>query len=229
MTTDCERVTERAEELALGLVDEPDRGDLLAHVDACPRCRAVLDELAAVADRLALTASEAEPPPGFEARAVAAMGGTDARATAVGSKRPGRRPTLLVATAVLVVLAAIGGVLIGRGTATSDQRGSALDGIGVDQLAAAPLRSANGERVGDAMILGGSPPSLWMSLPDATPGEHYRCEVVLADGSRHVVGEWSPRGRSRTWSVELDPTSARATELRVSDDGGSDVAVAQLR
>ena len=229
MTTDCERVAERAEELALGLVDEPDRGDLLAHVDACPRCRALLDELAAVADGLALVASEAEPPPGFEARAVAAMAGTDAVDIAVGRRRSGRGPTLLVAAAALVVLAMLGGVLAGRSTTTSDQRGATLDRIGVDHLAAAPLRSANGDHVGSAMVIGGSPPSLWMSLPDAKAGEHYQCVVVLADGSLHVVGEWSPRGQSRTWSVELDAASADATELRVSDDEGSDVAVAQLR
>ena len=74
MSADCARVDARAEELALDLVDEPERGELLHHVDACPRCRALLDDLSVTADQVLLVAPEAEPPIGFEARAVAAMG-----------------------------------------------------------------------------------------------------------------------------------------------------------
>ncbi len=63
---------------------------------------------------------------------------------------------------------------------------------------------------------------------DAEPGERYLCEVVLADGSRHVVGVWSPKGPGHTWSVELDQSTVGAQELVVSDLGGSEVATADL-
>ena len=228
MPVDCERVTERAEELALDLVDEPERSELLRHVDSCPRCRALLDELSATADQLTLVAAEAEPPPGFEARAVAVMSPDSPLARV--PRRPRRRRVLLAAAAAaLVVVAAVGGVLVGRSSSPKDQRASELDRVGVERLAAAPLRTADGARVGDAMLLDSSPPSLWMSLDDAKAGERYRCEVVLADGTHVVVGEWSPRGTSHTWSIELDPASAGATQLRVSDEGGKNVAVAHLR
>jgi hypothetical protein len=221
MTVECSRIDERAEELALGLVDEPERGELLRHVDGCPRCRALLDDLAMTADQVLLLVPEAEPPAGFEARAVASMGPASADVEERASRR---RPRLVAAAATA---AALGGILA-RNSTSPDARAAALDRVGIDRVAAAPLRSPSGERVGDAIVLEGARPSLWMSLDEARPGESYRCEVVLADGSRHFVGVWSPRGPGHSWSVELDDSTASARRLVISDVDGSDVATADL-
>ena len=202
MTADCTRIDTMAEELALGMVDEPERGDLLTHVDGCPRCRALLDDLSATADQVLLIAPEAEPPVGFEARAVAAMDPGPDHVGDVPSRR--RRWVTIAAAAAIVVVVGGVGVGIGRASSPADARARALDRVDVGNVAAAPLTSADGTRVGGAIVLGGARPSLWMSLDDAEPGERYLCQVVLADGTRHVVGVWSPKGPGRTWSVELD-------------------------
>jgi hypothetical protein len=226
VTAECARIDAMAEELALGMVDEPERGELLTHVDGCPRCRALLEDLSATADQVLLIAPEAEPPVGFEARAVAVM---DPVPVDVGDV-PSRRRRWVAIAAAAAILLAVGGVGIGVGRASSptDSRATALDRVGVANVAAAPLTSLEGERVGGAIVLDGARPSLWMSLDDAEPGERYLCEVVLADGSRHAVGVWAPKGPGHTWSVELDRSTAGAQQLVVSDLDGSEVATANL-
>jgi hypothetical protein len=213
-----------AEELALGMVDEPERGELLTHVDRCPRCRALLDDLSAIADQVVLVAPEAEPPVGFEARAVAAM---DPEPVCVTPSRRRRWVAIAAAAAVLLLVGAVG-VGVGRSSSSTDARASALDRIDVGSVAAAPLTSPEGKRVGAAIVLDGARPSLWMSFDGAEPGERYRCELVLADGSRHLVGVWAPKGPGHTWSVELDPSTAHAQQLVVSYLNGSEVATANL-
>jgi hypothetical protein len=214
-----------AEELSLGLVDEPERGELLTHVDSCPRCRALLDDLSATADQVLLLAPEAEPPAGFEARAVAAMAPGPVRVDDVRSRR--RRWVIAAAAAIVIVVGAVG-VGVGRASSPTDARAKALDRVDVAHVAAAPLTASDGARVGGAIVLDGPHPTLWMSLDDAHPGERYLCEVVLPDGSHHVVGVWAPKGPARTWSVELDRKTADARQLVVSDLNGSEVATADL-
>jgi hypothetical protein len=225
VTAECARVDAMAEELALGMVDEPERGELLTHVDGCPRCRALLDDLSATADQVLLIAPEAEPPVGFEARAVAVMD----PGPVVGDMPSRRRRWVAIAAAAAILLAVGGlGVGIGRASSPTDARAAALDRVDVANVAAAPLTSPEGKRVGGAIVLDGARPSLWMSLNDAEPGERYLCELVLADGSRHAVGVWAPKGPGHTWSVELDHSTAGAQQLVVSDLNGSEVATANL-
>jgi hypothetical protein len=42
------------------------------------------------------------------------------------------------------------------------------------------------------------------------------------------VGVWAPKGPGRTWSVELDRSTATADRLIVSDLDGDEVATAHL-
>jgi predicted anti-sigma-YlaC factor YlaD len=106
--SECERFDEHAAELALRLLDPVQADALVAHARGCPRCRAQLDGLADVADRLTLLAPEADPPPGFESRALAAMGAETRHA------RPVRWLRTAVAAAALVALGLGAGLLAGH-------------------------------------------------------------------------------------------------------------------
>src|SRR2546428_1666096 len=69
----CADVRELAPELALGIVGGPERAEALQHASECGPCRALVGELSEAADALPLLAAEAEPPPGFEERVLAAL------------------------------------------------------------------------------------------------------------------------------------------------------------
>ena len=64
----CAQLRDVAPELALGVLGGAERGEALAHLDACSRCQVHVAELTEAADVLPLLAPEREPPPGFEAR-----------------------------------------------------------------------------------------------------------------------------------------------------------------
>jgi hypothetical protein len=96
-------------DLALGHL-APDQADaVLAHVRGCDRCRTELDALSATADWLLLLAPEAEPPVGFEARALSAMG--------VGRSRRASWTRRVAVLVLLVAGAAAVGVMVGRASA----------------------------------------------------------------------------------------------------------------
>jgi hypothetical protein len=107
-TSGCEQFDDRVAELALGLLEPTEADALVAHARGCARCQAELDGLADVADRLTLLAPEADPPPGFESRALAAMGAPPRRA------RPPHWLRTAVAAAALVALGLGAGLLAAR-------------------------------------------------------------------------------------------------------------------
>ncbi|MFJ7956318.1 anti-sigma factor family protein [Streptomyces sp. NPDC096319] len=83
---DCERLRDAGAELALGVLPARERAEAVAHLDRCPECRAYVERLTAVGDALLGLLPGAEPPVGFESRAVRAMGPAGAgRARAAGA------------------------------------------------------------------------------------------------------------------------------------------------
>ena len=91
----CAEVRDLLAEAALGVLAEPERSEVLAHMESCAGCRRALDELLQVSDRLVALVPEAEPPPGFEHRVLRARRCTGRDAVAMVS----------VAAAAVVVLA----------------------------------------------------------------------------------------------------------------------------
>src|SRR3954452_19634464 len=101
----CAEMDPLAPEIALGIVTGDERATALVHLEDCPLCRQLVDDLSAVADDLLLLAPEAEPPIGFEARAAARIaaaatpGTAGAVPTPLESARRPRRAHRLVAVA----------------------------------------------------------------------------------------------------------------------------------
>ncbi len=203
----CTAFDESAAELAFGLLDAADADALLAHAARCDRCRLELDSLAAAADRLTLLAPEAEPPAGFERRAVVAMG--------VG-RSPSRRRLALAAAAIVLGLAA--GVLIGRWSSPSAPAPTVASGV---------LLDSGGTSRGVVTVVRGDRPSLVMSLAGVDGGGTYRCSVRTPDGHVTEVADWEVPGTGGTWQVMLPEHLGAATEAIVTEDGET-VATATL-
>ncbi|UDY36314.1 anti-sigma factor family protein [Dermatobacter hominis] len=217
--TTCEDRREELAEVALGVLDPAEVPGLEAHLAGCPVCRAELVELAATADRLVLLAPSVEPPAGFEQRAVAAMGapGRSGSAAPADPPPPRRRAAAAAAVAIAAVVAA---VVVGLGLLVRD------DGPGGPAEVAAPLVADDGRAVGRVAVRADPPRSMTVSLDGLETGVRYRCDVVLADGTRREVGTWTVWGEDDSWTVPVPDGPADRVELtRV---GGGTAATAVL-
>lgn len=227
---ECEIFDRGVAELALGLLDGPERDGLLAHGSTCTRCRAELDSLTLVADRITVLAPSIEPPTGFESVAVWAMSSGPARqpATSRGSRSGHHQRQMTVVIAAVMALVSLGvGLLIGRNVVAIDQRVVALDRAGVSSLRTGTFVDGSGRSTGTVLATG---TALVMKLTDAEPATTYRCEVRLADGSRRMVGTWVPMIGEPTWSVTLRAglDAALVRSVTLSDLGDAHTATAEL-
>ncbi|HEU0132932.1 MAG TPA: zf-HC2 domain-containing protein [Mycobacteriales bacterium] len=164
----CAELADAAPELVLGTLDGERRAAAVAHLAGCAACRLHVEELARTADALWLAAPAAEPPAGFEARVLAAAARTGrSRWRRV---RPWVRALAVAAAAVLLVA---GGVVAGRA------------GRGGPPVAAGPMYDTARVRVGSAIVSGGDPAYVFVTVDDWPHDGDYLVEVVAHDG-RHV-------------------------------------------
>ncbi len=201
MTDPCSTCRSVAAELALGLVTGRERADALAHLDACPACRAHVEGLARVHDALRTLPPAHDPPAGFESRVLAALPRRRGR---------GRHYALVgVAAAALIALGWAGGALTGP----------------------SPLRTvsvtADGQDVGQAFAYSGTPPWLYMYLDlDGPVAGPVTCTVIRADGTRSVAGTFALAGDGAYWGGPVAADTLATVE--VTDTTGAVVAVAHF-
>lgn len=196
----CEMFEADAAELSVGTIDEPHRTDLLEHASTCPSCREVLDEVTDLADRLLLLAPEAEPPAGFESRALASLPRPSPPAPRASRAR-------IMGAAVAAVLAFVVGVVVGNAGRTDAPVRSAV-------VVSPALTSAGSVELAGAELT----VSLGQDLP--WPDE-VACELIGPDGAWTRVASWSPDPRyGGEWTVTVDESLTRSPEMRlVSGDG----------
>jgi predicted anti-sigma-YlaC factor YlaD len=188
----CADVDLLAAEAALGLESGADRAALLDHLETCDRCRALVLELAEVADALVVAGPQAEPPPGFEQRVLARF---DA------AHRSRRWPVLVgsVAAAMLLVVA----FALGRagGTDSSDVREAAM-------------QTPSGRTVGEAYLHEGTPSWVFAAVPGwKDDGTNFRLQVTLADGTT------TNTSGAGSWGV-LVPDSRQVRTVALVDENG---------
>lgn len=208
---ECATFAEQVGELVLGDVPEPQRGGLLAHAAQCASCRAALDDLMVLADRLLVVAPEHEPAPGFEQRVLA-------RAHGAARRRPAR-PWLAAAAAVLLLVGGLAaGVVWGR---SSSGESAAL---------ASPIVNASGERVGDVLLVDGDHPYALVTIDRPSPGRgEVWCEFEMADGRRVRVGTWGYDDvQANVWAVGVPAEVLAAVRMHVVADDGTVLATAAL-
>jgi hypothetical protein len=214
----CAAFDEAAAELALGLLDATVADELLSHVAGCDRCRVELDSLISTADRLTLLAPEAEPPAGFERRALLAMGAMEP------APSHSRRWLVAVAVAAAVVLLA-SGVALGRWTGGSTDRDAGV----ASGVASGVLMTRSGQSRGVVSVVRGEHAELVMSLTGLDAGGTYHCSVRTADGHVTEVAAWTiPGSGGGAWKVAIPAHLSGATEAIVTEGHGQPVATATL-
>jgi len=186
----CADVDPHIAEAALGLLGGAERARLLAHIESCDSCRAMVDELSGVADSLVLIAPSAEPPAGFERRV----------AQRLGTRRPRRVAVVGAAAAALVLV--LGGFVVGRLVASG----------GADVRTVA-MHTPSGRDVGEAYLYGGQPSWIVVTVADWRGERDYRLRLDYADGrSAEVAGDGA-------WSTTVDDRNS-VTRIALVDDTG---------
>ena len=228
----CDDFDDGVDELALGLLDEPDRGRLLDHAASCARCQARLDDLIALTERLLLVAPQIDPPAGFEGRTLERMGARarDRRAGGDLRAQPGR-------SAPLAALRA--------GRRRGDPRPVLAAGVGVGRwrdrgrgatpaTACAPdhgvIVSAAGAELGTVTLVLDPQPHVLVAIDTPRRATDTRtCQLRLPGQPWQTVGTWSyDEIASGIWAVGVDPALLDAAAMRVIGPDGQVLATATI-
>ena len=225
---DCSEADSMIDELALDVLPGDRRAALLVHVEECPSCRHLLDELSETADAVLLAGPVTTPAAGFDDRVLAGITGARSRGRGQG-RRGARRARAQVrmpasaaaaAAVALVVLGGLAGGVINRssdGTGGSGRRFRTFD-----------LIAAGGADVGDVSTYYGRAPWYFMQLKGALPDGTYQCVLELDDGRRVPLGRFQTVGGQGGWGDRVTADAAHAVVARVVDSQGNTVATARL-
>lgn len=222
----CADVDDVAAELGLGVLGGVERARALAHLDGCPRCRALVEEMAEVSDAVFQLGPEVEPPAGFESRLLARR---------EQPRRPSRlrRRWPVVVAASLSAAAAVTAVvsLAGPGSPGSPgfrvEHPAAVVALGGRSLVAVSLHHG-GEKMGQVFVYTGQPSWMFMTVESDRAARRVTCELVLRDGRTLDVGSFTIAAGYRSWgsTVNVDPSDIRA--VRLVSSGGAELASATL-
>jgi hypothetical protein len=203
----CAEVRELAPELALGIVGGPERAEALPHASECGPCRSLVGELAEAADALPLLAAEAEPPPGFEERVLAAL------------KAPRRRNRRRIAALVAVTAAAATIVsIVGVRVVESVQETNRIVSAASD-VRSAQMNGANGLDVGNVFVSNGTPSSVVVNVNYWVPSGNYRIEFRTGSTDKRLGGMSIHDGRGSWGGVAALPGGAAGSIMLVGTDG----------
>jgi len=196
----CAEVRELIPELAMGVAPGDERAAALTHIATCEACRQLLEETAATVDELLLLAPEHEPPPGFDAKVIAA----------VSPERPHRwsAAKLVLAAAAAIIVAASGAAVLTHRAGADDRQLAAqyretLKVAEGDYLRAAALDGADGESAGHVFAYQGNPSWVFVTVDGAASGVH-RVRYVTEDGRSHPLGVCMVRDGHGSWGTAID-------------------------
>jgi hypothetical protein len=216
MAEPCDSVRDLVPEISLGVAAGDERAFALRHLATCAECRAVLEDTTALVDELVLLAPTHEPPPGFEARMLAA----------IDAESPRRRRTLswLVAAAA-VVLVAVAAASVTRWAGADERRVAeqyrqTLEVADGSYLRAGELVAASGEEAGHVFAYQGKPSWVFMTVEGAPDG-NYDVTLVTDDGRAHDIGTcWVRDGRG-AWGTAIDVPVSTVDRLEMRSADGS--------
>ena len=204
----CAELEAMAAELALGTVSGAERAGALDHLAGCAACRALVEDLAGVADRMLLLAPDIEPPPGFESKVLARMGVAPVR-----ELRPTRRRRLLVGIAAAALVA---------GLSTAGATWLAGEPERPLEVRTALAADNEGRWKCRAVVYGEKPTWLVVSL-DRMDGSSnsYSVEALRAGNPTPVpVGSFTLDQGHGTFARQVDLAAGDLESVRVLDSGG---------
>jgi hypothetical protein len=202
---DCAQVADSAPELALGVLCGRERAEALEHLDGCSSCRQLVTSLSGVTDELLRTfAPSVEPSAGFEARVLEAM--TPPRRV---EPQRARRRRLVVSLSVAACLALLIGILVAIGPSAKPA------------LAAARMRTANGEVVGWIYLDGHQPTGVHMTLPGwadqieryGSTGDTYSLRITERTGADRVLPVALDSEAAWNATLDIDPSAIKMAAL----------------
>ncbi len=214
-TPSCTSVRERAPDLALGALTGPERAEVVAHLDGCPSCQALVGEYASVADSLLDLVPEAQPPTEFSAPVLAAM-----QPARHGRRR--HRVVALAAAAIIAICAATGltvALVSGGGGGNSSSAAPALR--------SAPMIGSANLTVGRVVTTNDRPAKLAVSVDYWVPDGSYQLATVAGNGKAEPVGVLQVSGGRGTWSGRATPVD-RPVAVQLVDQAGNVVCRGQL-
>ncbi|HET6874816.1 MAG TPA: zf-HC2 domain-containing protein [Acidimicrobiales bacterium] len=199
----CTQVEDSATEYALGILPPEDARAVSAHILSCPRCRAEVEDIRSLGDRLLELVPDVEPPLGLDDRIMARV-----------SRRPRRRIWIAAGTAVAAAAAVVG---IVAGTGPSHHRAPV-------QLAGTLME--NGHAVGHVYV-GGRPSWVDMDISGLGVSGTVTCQLVSGNGAVDTVGHFQLVGGRGSWGAP-DANVAQVTTARLLGPDGQIVAQAVL-
>jgi Putative zinc-finger len=211
----CEEVAEMAAELALDALPGDQRARMLEHLAGCPACRDIVEQLAETADALLSAYASVDPPPGFEARTLAAM-------QIAPRRRPSRVLALAAAAAAVVALVA-GGVHLAAPAGTSD---GTVEAAGQQQLRTVQLIATSGQAIGDVSAYSGQPVWIFMRVSQGHGGGTYRCVLDVSGGGTVSLGTLSLTAGRGGWGQNVSVDLRRIVRARMVSSTGETVATA---
>lgn len=218
----CVRLRELAPELALGILPGPERSDAIDHLDACPGCRALVDELAQTADAVLSLAPEVDPPLGFESRVV----------ERVGARRR-RSPWYRVAAVAAVAAAAAGITAVAEGAVGSSAPvvRAALPAHSVP-VSVARFTPGPGQAEGEIFVHSGNPAWVFMTVDASSgrvpPGSWVVCYLTFGDGHTERVGSFQLYDGRGSWGVALPGGTGGVRDAVIDTDSGQHLASASF-
>ena len=208
-TPSCTRVRERAPDFALGALNGQERADVIAHLDGCPSCQAVVGEYASVADALLELVPEAEPiaelaPPVLEAMHPPRL------------RRRRHRVAALVAAATLALTAATG-VTVALFARDGSGNGSTA---ATSALRSAPMIGTGDVTVGRVVSTGDRPPTVAVSVDYWVPDGSY--QVAARDrpaAGSAPIGTVEVAGGRGTWTGSTSPVDHPVAVMLLNQSG----------
>jgi predicted anti-sigma-YlaC factor YlaD len=214
-TSSCASVRERAPDLALGALTGPERAEVVAHLDGCPSCQALVGEYASVADSLLDLVPAAEPENELTGPVLAAM--HPAR-----HRRRAHRVVALAAAAIIAICAATGvtAALVSRG-------GGGSSSSAAPALRSAPMIGSGNLTVGRVVSTGDRSPKLAVSVDYWVPDGHYQLAARNRAGEAAPVGTLEVTNGRGTWTGRAT-SIGRSVAVELVDDSGNVVCRGQL-
>jgi len=213
----CIELSRVADELALDVLPGDVRAIALGHLDDCPSCRALVEDLSETADELLFAHGGIEPPAGFEERVLARIA---AQPTTL--RRPRRRAPLLVAAAAIIVAALVG---VGASTMGSGSHRTPVASDEVDERHA-PLISVAGTAVGDASTYAGRQAWFFMRVDHGMAAGTYQCVLDVAGGRTVRIGSLTVTGGKGAWGENLTVAPSDIRDARLVNGDGRTTATA---
>jgi predicted anti-sigma-YlaC factor YlaD len=204
----CDLVRESAPDFALGALAGRERAEVLAHLDHCPACQALVGEYASVADALLELIPEAEPAADIAPPVLAAM-------------RPARRPPWRRRVAALAA-AAIVAITAGTGltVAVVSQRDSGGSSSATPALRSAPMLGAGDLTVGRVVTTNDRPPTLSVSVDYWVPDGSYQVAARDPRGESAPVGAIQVTGGRGTWTGSASAVDHPVAVMLLDQSGG---------